>query len=317
MKKALKILLAVVVLTVVGIIAFHFLRTNHVMTRQAAEATLWTEHSSYLNWNGRQIHVIEEGQGTPIFLVHGLGGNCREYDDIVPLLADSFRVVRFDLPGFGLSQGEGQEQNAGDIDYPVFYQQFMEFMLNTYGGDSLVLVGNSLGGWISWESALRYPEKINKLVLLAPAGYEMKKIAEDATGWLKNPVVLFLIAKGLNHDVAIQNVQYSIYNDAAIDSAYYDYKYAASNLEGNLDWMIDLATYPAYADTTKIAAIRQPTLVVWGDKDEVIPFRHAEKFHRDIPNSQLVTYADCGHIPQIEYPTRLVADMRAFIINKQ
>lgn len=309
-KKALKVLLALVVLLVVGVLGYHVLRTDHRMTKEEAKAVLLSPNSQIIKWDGLDVHVMEQGTGTPIFLVHGLGGNAREFDELAELLGADHRVVRFDLPGFGLSDApeyEGAQPDVIDI-----YTRFMEYMLQAYGGDSLILVGNSMGGLISWNCAIKFPEQVDKLVLLAAAGYDMKEIAEGTTGWLKNPVVKFMIAKGLDEEIAKGNLTFCTYDDESIDPIHFKHKYAAANKEGNLDWMITLGTNDQFPDTADIAKVNCPTLIIWGTEDPVIPYSHAARFDRDIPNSKLITYQECGHVPMIEYPEKTAKDIEAF-----
>lgn len=310
MKKAIKVLVGIVVLAVVGILAFHVLRTDHRMTTEEAKATLWTPHSEMIQWDGQNVHVLQQGQGTPVFLVHGLGGNSREFDELAEILQADHRVVRFDLPGFGLSdipKYEGTHPDVIDI-----YTRFMDQMFEQYGGDSLILVGNSLGGMISWNAAVRFPNEIDKLVLLAPAGYDLKEITEQTTGWLGSPIVKFMIAKGLDKDMSKGNLTYCTYHDDNIDPIHFENKYAANNREGNLDWMITLGTNEVFPDTADIPKVACPTLIIWGTDDPVIPYCHAARFDRDIPNSRLITYKECGHVPMIEYPKKTAKDIEEF-----
>ena len=310
MKKALKVLLALVMLLVVGVLGYHVLRTDHRMTNEEAKAILWTPNSEMIQWDGLDVHVMEQGTGTPIFLVHGLGGNAREFDELAELLKADHRVVRFDLPGFGLSdvpEYEGTQPDVIDI-----YTRFMDHMFQQYGGDSLILVGNSLGGMISWNAAVKFPNEIDKLVLLAPAGYDLKEISEKTTGWLNSPVVKFMIAKGLNEEIAKGNLTYCTYYDENIDPIHFKNKYAAANKEGNMDWMIAMSVNDRFPDTADIQKVYCPTLIIWGTKDPVIPYSHAARFDRDIPNSRLITYQECGHVPMIEYPEKTAKDIEAF-----
>ncbi len=311
MKTILKLLGIALLLLVVAVAAYHFLRTNHIMTRAQAEEILWTPNSQYVKWNGLDIHVIEQGTGPVVFMVHGLGGNVHNFDKLADLMDEQYRIVRFDLPGFGLS--DVPDMPAEDADIRGMYADFLSFMVARYVTDSMVFIGNSLGGWMSWEAAAQHPDTINRLVLIAPAGYDMPEIAAEATGWLKNPVVRFMIAKGLSMDMARSNMWMSTYKDESVPAEMFDLKYAANNKEGNLDWMIKLATNKQFPDTADIAGIEARTLILWGTEDEIIPYSHAARFDRDIPNSTLITYQECGHIPMQEYPEQTARDILNFL----
>lgn len=312
MKTVLKVIGVIVLLLVLGVAGFHVFRTDHRMTQAEAEEYLFGPNSRYIDWRDIKLHVIEEGAGPTVFIVHGLGGNCRSFDDMAATLSPHFRVVRFDLPGFGLSGIP--EFDEPEPDLIQMHRDMIRFMIDRFGGgDSVAFIGNSLGGWISWETAAMAPHQVNKLVLLGPAGYEMEQIAAEVTGWLKNPVVRFTIAKGLSFEMAMGNLNYSAHRDDLLDTVAYWNKYAASNKEGNLDWMVRLATYDKFADTTLIPKVQAPTLIIWGTEDAVIPYRHAAKFKRDISNARLITYEDCGHVPMLEYPERTANDVLQFL----
>lgn len=315
MKKIFTYLGLALMLVVAAIAAYHFLRPNHIVPKAEAVEALWTPSSRFVQWQGQDIHVMEQGQGHPLLLVHGLGGNAREFDEIVPLLATDFRVIRFDLPGFGISDAPQLKEEKPDL--MQYYGNFMAFMLEHAADDTLYLAGNSLGGWISWETALQHPNQVHKLILLAAAGYDMEAIAEGAIGWLNNPVVRFMIAKGLSEDIAKENLTFCTYHDESVDPAHFEHKYYSSNKQGNLDWMISMAGNQQIPDTQRIQQITMPTLILWGTEDPIIPYSHAAKFNRDIPNSRLITYKDCGHIPMIEYPEQTASDIRQFLLGQQ
>lgn len=277
-------------------VAYHFLRKNHIISKQEAIAKYKHAGSEFIKWNNLDIQVVEQGKGTTVFLIHGLGGALHEFDLLADSLAKHYKVVRFDLPGFGLSDGTKDEQP----EFQQVYKDFMHFIINKYSTDSCFVVGNSMGGLIAWNAALDTSNHIKKLVLLAAAGYEMEQMAKENAEWIDKPMIKFLLAKGAPKFVAKMNVQSCFYHDDAIDPTLYDIKYGMMNKQGNLEWLKKLAKYNNYTDSATIKNIACPTLIIWGDKDEIIPFNHASRFKRDIPNSQLITYKDCGHAPMTE-----------------
>lgn len=310
MRRLLTLLVAAVVLLLVGLGAYHVLRPDHERTTAEVWAHYATAVSDTIEIDGLRIHVMERGAGPTVILLHGLGGNAREFDAMAELLADSFHVIQPDLPGFGLSEAPWSQTQDGLM---AFYESFIAEVIDRYGDGRAMIVANSLGGWITWETAQRFPDRVEKLVLMAPAGYDIPQVAEEATKWLKNPIIRFMIAKGLSPAMAEQNVLASIHDASRIEQDVIDRKYWTTNHTGNLDWNIHLATVHEYPDTTHIQEVTAPVLLTWGRHDEIVPYAHAARFLRDLPNVRLITYEDCGHTPQLEIPERTTADVRRFL----
>ena len=311
MRRLLLLIPAALVLLLAGLGAYHILRPDHERTTAEVWARYATEYSDTIDIDGLRIHVMERGQGQTVILLHGLGGNAREFDAMAEGLADSFHVVQPDLPGFGLSEAPWQQTADGLM---PFYEAFLAAVIDRFAPDGrAMVVANSLGGWITWETAQRFPDRVKKLVLMAPAGYDIPQVAEEATNWLKNPLVRFMIAKGLSPAMAEQNVMASIHDPSRVDQDVIDRKYWTTNHAGNLDWNIHLATVHEYPDTTHIQEVTAPVLLLWGTHDEIVPYAHAARFQRDLPDARLITYEDCGHTPQLEIPERTTADVRRFL----
>lgn len=307
--KFLKVLLAIVIIFFLILIGYHFLRKNHFISKEEVIANFSFPESKFIDWNGKKIHVIERGSGVTVLLIHGLGASLNEFEGLSKKLAENYKVVSFDLPGFGLSDVPEDE----NPDFQVIYSDFMHFILDKYASDSCYLIGNSMGGLIAWNTVLEEPTKIKKMVLLAPAGYDMEKIAKKNAAWVNTPITKFILAKGAPKSIAESNVKMCFYKDDEIDKDLFKRKYAFMNKEGNLDFLKKFATYNKFTDTALIKTINCPTLVIWGDKDEIIPFEHAAKFKRDLPNSQLIVYKDCGHVPQIEEAKKCTEDIQDFL----
>ena len=107
-------------------------------------------------------------------MIHGFGGSLRNFSAFAASLQDSFRIIRIDLPGFGLSDLPALGENP---DYVKMYSDYISFMLDTLHLDSLYVIGNSMGGGIAWLTAADHPDKVHKLVLLNSAGYDVASVA--------------------------------------------------------------------------------------------------------------------------------------------
>ncbi|MDA9952508.1 alpha/beta hydrolase, partial [Chitinophagales bacterium] len=102
------------------------------------------------------------------------------------------------------------------------------------------------------------------------------------------------------------------YNDEHIDPELFDRKYGMMNKVGNLEYLKQLAGYKKFMDTSTIKQIETPTLLIWGTEDEIIPYSHAERFNRDLPNCTFLTYENCGHAPMLEELDKCTDDILNF-----
>lgn len=306
--KALKVLAVLVTFLILSISAYSILRKNHFQSKEATIEKYRFPNSQFIDWEGIKVHLTERGEGSiTVILIHGLGGALHEFNPLADRLASEYHVLSFDLPGFGLSDAPIHSEDIQQV-----YKDFMSFILSNYANDTAFLIGNSMGGMIAWNTALDHSEQVKKLVLLAPAGYDMVQIAEENAEWINKPSIRFLLAKGAAPFIAKSNVEMCFYDDESIDPELFDRKYAMMNKEGNLDYLKQLAGYKKFTDTSAIQEIQTPTLLIWGTEDEIIPFDHAARFDRDLPNCTSLTYENCGHAPMLENLDKCANDIFSF-----
>lgn len=310
MKKVL-IVLGVVVMLVLGTTSYAlFFRENLVLSKAEAKAKYSTAASHFMQWRDTEVHYTDEGQGVPVLMIHGFGGNFTNFDTLASIMKAKYRVIRVDLPGFGLS--DLPEQNDS---LTTLYRDFLSDLIDTLHIDSLYAVGNSLGGWMSWELAANKPDKVKGLVLLNSAGYELEKVKSNIgrMDLLDNAFARKLAERGLPVSLSMKNAQRLMTKWETPNPAGVAVNNALLNREGNLGNMITLANSGITPDTAKLTTIQCPTLVIWGKYDIIVPVEHVAKFTRDIPNALALVYDTCGHIPQIEYPHRVANDIETFL----
>lgn len=307
------------ILIVVGILAMLvvattsyalFFRENLVISKAEAKTKYSTAASHFMQWRNTEVHYTDEGQGPPMLMIHGFGGNFTNFDTLASILKANYRVIRVDLPGFGLSDLPEQHDSLAAL-----YRDFLSDLLDTLQMDSLYVVGNSLGGWMSWELAANKPDMVKGLVLLNSAGYELEKVKKNIgrMDLLDNAFARKLAERGLPVSLSMQNAQRLMTEWQTPNPAGVAVNNALLNREGNLANMITLGNSGVTPDTAKITSIQCPTLVIWGKYDIIVPAEHATKFTRDIPNAVALVYDTCGHIPQIEYPHRVANDIETFL----
>lgn len=309
MKKVLVIVLLVLGV-IVGMVIF---RKDHTISKETAIEKCAFPNSAFVKWHDRDIHYLEFGDKSKqqILMIHGFGGSVHNFKSMFELMQDDFYVLAVDLPGFALSDQPNMEA-LGTESYLEAYEMFMKFVVEEFELNDFHIVGNSLGGWISWETALVLPEKVKSLTLLCSAGYEMDKVSKNATEWLKTWYADVLFRKGMPMFISESNAKKIIFNQSKVTKEGIEKNYYNINKEGNFPFMLKLATAGEFPDTSKITQIITPTLIIWGAHDKIIPSYHAEKFARDIAGSKLVMFEECGHVPQIELPEETKQAMLEF-----
>ncbi len=309
MKKILYLIISISVFLLLGYLVL-LLRPAKIQPKAVVKKKIELSESKYLNWRDAEIHYVDEGSGTPLVMIHGLGGSHRNFSKFAELMKSNFRVIRIDLPGFGLSDFPALNEGENMVDY---YRSFMNDFITALALDSFYLMGNSMGGGISWMTAHDHPEKVSKLILCASAGYDMEKTASSAAGFIQNPITRSLMSKGVPLMLSKKVAERCWFDHSKINPISVEEMNLLWNKEGNIEAALKLGENRQFPDSNWIKEIACPTLVVWGRQDEIIPFTHAERFKRDIPNCKVVLYDSCGHIPMGEKAELLRTELLDFL----
>ena len=269
--------------------------------------------SQFIAVDGMQVHVRDEGPRDdphPIVLLHGTSASLHTWDGWADQLKATRRVVRFDMPGFGLTG----PNPSGDYTLKA-YVDFVDHVLGQLGVKQAVVAGNSLGGEISWLLGVHHPERVERLVLVDAGGYPFVpkdlpigfKLARIA--WLQ-PVTTHLLPRR-----AIEDSVKSVYgHPERITPELIDRYYELTLREGNRASLIQrFAQAPIGSRAGEVTRITQPTLVLWGGRDQLIPPDNAQRFGHDVKGAQVVVFDDLGHVPQEEDPQLSLAAARAFM----
>jgi len=310
MKKTLRVILIIVVVLIAIPLLIATFRPNLIVSKAEVKAKFTQSSSHFVLWRGAEIHYTDEGSGVPVVMIHGLGGSFRNWDKLRDRMKNDYRVIRIDLPGFGLSD---LPQPDGDKpDYIQQYRDFMTFMLDTMHVDSVYLVGNSMGGMMSWGTTVDHPDRVKKLVLIASAGYDMENVSNNAARALKMPFIGYFLKKGFPLSFSEGNARKIYYDHSKINHEAVKDNNMIWNREGNIPAAIALASSGQFPDSGMIASVKCPTLIIWGKDDKIVPFNHAYRFKRDIKGSEVIAFDHCGHCPMIELPDETAAAIRRF-----
>lgn len=269
--------------------------------------------SSFVEADGMEVHYRDEGnpQDTlPVILLHGTGASLHTFDNWVAELSQRHRVVRMDLPAFGLT-GPFPDQNY-EIDH---YLVFLEAFLAARDIDRCILGGNSLGGLIAWRFTLKRPEMVDKLILIDAAGYPKESTSEPIAFTIARIPVLNKILTFITPRFVVRSSVEDVYVDKSklsesLVDRYYDLTLRTGNRQAFVDRMqIDTDTN----STTQIKDIQQPTLILWGAEDALITTESAYRFQEDLPNDTLVILENIGHVPMEESPTESLVPVLEFL----
>ena len=304
-----KKLLFVLVSLIVSFFGYMMLRPSLIIPKETVISKLQQPSSKFYNWKGLQIHYTDEGEGIPLLMVHGFSGSHRNFQKLTNLLdKDKYRIIRVDLPGFGLSDFPKDEEN-----YLSMYKDFMSDFEAYLHLKDFYLIGNSMGGGLSLVNAYHHPENIKGLVLFASAGYEMKLARKSAVRFFRFNFVEHLFVKGIPLFLNKNTASRVFYNSDIITEKEIKVNNMIWNKEGNLAAIFRLAQNENFPDEKTIKEIKVPTLVIWGKQDKILNVKYAGYFDRDIKDCKVIIYDSCGHAPMIEKAERVKKDLEIFI----
>jgi len=269
-------------------------------------------NSSFIQIDGMNVHYIQEGLITdtvPIVFIHGTSSSLHTWDTLSSLLMNNKRIIRFDLPAFGLTGPNKLNQYNYN-----FYNHFIDSFLYKLNIKKCILVGNSLGGGIAWNYAVERPSKVNKLVLIDASGYP-KKDEKGSLGFkIATIPVLNQLLKHVSPIALIRkSLEDAFYNKSLVTDSMVQRYHDLLLREGNRNATLELFKNPMKPDTSLIRKIQQPTLILWGKKDQLISYQNAYLFKNAILHSQVVVFDNVGHIPMEEAPVKVAEAITEFI----
>jgi pimeloyl-ACP methyl ester carboxylesterase len=269
--------------------------------------------SEFMPLEGMDVHYANEGNqsdSVPLVLIHGTGASLHTFNGWTEQLKKEHRVVRMDLPGYGLT---GPFPNG---DYSnEHYVEFLKSFLSELKIERCVLAGNSLGGGIAWRFAERYPKMVDKMILVDATGYPNKASSEPVAFRIAKAPVLKNLFKFITPRFVAKSSVENVYADKSLVTdklidRYFELTLRAGNRQAFLD------RFEARNDSTaynRIGSIETPTLILWGEEDQLIPVESAYRFHEDLPNGTLVVLPNLGHVPMEENPAESLKPVLSFL----
>lgn len=258
---------------------------------------------TYISVNGHKIRFLESGKGPPLILIHGLGGSLEWWEFNLDAFSQKYCVIAFDFFGFGLSS---KPEVRFSLD---FASEFMVSFMDTFQLSKASIIGNSLGGLIALFTALKKPERIDKLVLVDSAGFgsELSVLLRIGSVFpvgelalvLRNHLTVKIFLSRLFHDRRkipshMIDCVLRMFSLPRTGKVCLRVLRSGVNLKG-LKEDIFLSVIK------RASSLPHKTLIVWGADDKVTSVRQAYKGRGLIKNSRLHIFEKCGHLPQVEW----------------
>ena len=278
--------------------------------------------SKFVMTNGvvKNVHYLEVGQGKPLILIHGGGGNTDQWINLVKHLQSDFKLFIVDRPGCGLTD----DFNYRGVDFKEHCVTFIRSFMEALNIPSADFAANSMGGYWTALFAMKHPEKVNKIVFLgAPAGLD-----------LKIPFFLCLLGvRGINNFLWATvakpsfNGTRKLYEMLLVADAnklsdeYIDCGFLSSILPAyKLGWLTLLENISTmrgfrknYFIGNEMHRVTNSTLFLWGDKDAFQQTTEGEKISKTMKSSKFITVKNAGHLPWLDNPEFCASEMTKFL----
>lgn len=313
MKRFLKWLVAILLLLIAALFFWGYAPDTDATAMKAkygGGASQFAEIQPGLN-----VHYRDEGKrdGRVLVLIHGSNASLHTWQPWVKILGQDYRIISMDLPGHGLTG-----VNPSGVYDNQSYVGVVDALLAKLGVNKAVIGGNSMGGGVSWMYALAHPDKTEALLLVDASGQPQAKPDELPIGFrlMRTPVIKEAARLIAPRSIFESSVKNTMSVQSKIDDALIDRYWELNRFPGNRE-----ATMKRFSDPRgigsgskeKLAAIKVPVMIMWGEEDKLIPVSSARWFAEAIPAAKLVIYPKVGHIPMEEVPERSAADVKAWI----
>jgi pimeloyl-ACP methyl ester carboxylesterase len=247
------------------------------------------------------------GEGPPVVFVHGLGASWQSWLEQLPALAANHRVMALDLPGFGHSAMPTEKITIS------LYARVLDQVMGALGMEAAAVVGNSMGGFVAAEMAIAFPQRVERLVLAAPAGISSYNhpVGLRWASWVRRMEPLLAMQTGWGAAHADTLARWPLLRDLTLSvpilyPSRLPRELVAEQLRGagKPGFVQAFEANLNYDFRDRLPEIVCPTLIVWGDRDRLITMRDADVYTELIHNARKVIFADTGHAPMLERPAR-------------
>ena len=280
--------------------------------RSNLERDYLTNKNDMINIDDALLHVRDEGsrEAPTVIMIHGFGASLHTWESWANMLQQDYRTIRLDLPGSGLSPPDPNNDYRDSRSIELLLQ-----IMDKKNIDRAVLIGHSIGGRIAWRMASSHPDQIEKLVLIAPDGFASPGFDYDKPP--KIPMIMSLMRYMLPKPILRANLKQSYGNPDNLLENNVDRYYNLLLAPGSRQAMLERLKQTVLINPREsLKSIESPVLLVWGEKDALIPFSNAQDYLKLLINSRLESFPELGHVPHEEAPNVTWPAVQKFLSEK-
>jgi len=275
-----------------------------------------TSESEFIPVNGMNVHLRDEGNGPTLVLIHGILASLHTWDGWMPELTKHYRVIRIDLPGFGMTGLPSEKLDTFDL---ALVKDTVLKVLHDRQISKATFIGNSFGGYLSWRFAADYPDLVERVVAIDARSFPQE------WPWKIRAITWFPARQLAPYITPLPFVWYGVhevYGDGGRIAEGTVRRYHRMLLyDGNrnsminmIDWLKETAKPFDAVPEEGLIGLKQPLMTMWGGKDKWIPLDPVGlRWQKEYPNGVHKVYEDAGHIPMEEIPERTVKDLLDFL----
>ena len=277
------------------------------VTAEQGQEGVWRQHFRSIRRikvDGLRVRYVDAGDGPCVFLIHGIGHSAFGWrHSIGPLAESGFRVLAIDTPGFGYSDPLPQEAIRDPTALPKAIADVLDRILDTFDITSCAVIGHSLGGAYATLFAVEHPERVERLVLAAPAvgphvGLGVRVLTMRVGRLAFRPTSQFVRwsfsqlanSHGAIEDEEVEEIVRTL-SQPQVRKFFLDLLKLGLGLRG---------VRPDFVLLSRLAEVKAPTLVLWGRHDQILPFRNADLILGQMPEARLEVFERSGHMLMLE-----------------
>jgi pimeloyl-ACP methyl ester carboxylesterase len=279
------------------------------LDRAELEKRYFSSSPQIIDVDGLKVYYKETGpQGAPaLLLLHGFGSSLQAWEDWSLKLEQKYRVIRLDLPGFGLTGASPANDYSEEKDLAI-----LTHFVDKLGLEKFSVMGHSMGGKMAWSLAASQPERVQALVLMAPDGFPETK--DIGTKPYEVPAIMGLIKFVLPKYLVRKSIEPAFSDADALNDALVNRYFDMLRAPGVRGAILERSNQTIYTDPVpRLKAIKAPTLLIWGEKDQMIPSTNAQSYANVLSNSTTVLIPKLGHLLQEEQPEKGLAAVMQFL----
>jgi pimeloyl-ACP methyl ester carboxylesterase len=259
--------------------------------------------------DGLKVHYKETGppDAPVLLLLHGFGSSLQTWDEWSLKLDVKYRVIRLDLPGFGLTGANPSNDYSEENDVAT-----LTHFADQLGLKKFSVIGHSMGGKMAWSLAASQPDRVQALVLMAPDGFpEAKDIGSKP---YEVPAVMGLIQHFLPKYFVKKSIEPAFVNTESLNDAFVSRYYDMLRAPGVRGAILARSNQTIYTDPVpRLQKIKAPTLLIWGEQDQMIPSSNAQSYAGVLLNSTTILVPKLGHLLQEEQPEKGLTAVMQFL----